>query len=136
MMPARSYGPTTRRRDVNANHSGTAHFVWQRLTAAASLVLVLILTPAISNIAHSDYEDIRAFLARPQNTVPLLALILFSVFHMGFGAQVIIDDYVSHHRSNRALHAANYLFCSALIVSCAIASVNCPMAFNNTRASN
>lgn len=117
-MPARRHTSITHADEMNATCSGTSHFIWQRLTAAATMVLVLTLIPAISNMAHSDYDEIRGFLARPKNAILLLALIFFSALHMGLGAQVIIDDYIRDRGSNRILRAANVLFCAALFLSC------------------
>ena len=117
-MPARLDVSTTRAHGMKTARSGTSHFIWQRLSAAATIVLILALIPAISNMAYSDYDEIRGFLARPKNAILLLTLIFISALHMGLGAQVIIDDYVSVRGANRILQVANVLFCAALFLSC------------------
>jgi succinate dehydrogenase / fumarate reductase membrane anchor subunit len=86
--------PLAKVRGLGSAREGTDHFWKQRLTAVSNLVLVCILIWLLVNLAGADYATVKKTLARPQNAIALLLLVLSGVMHMRLGMQTIIEDYV------------------------------------------
>jgi succinate dehydrogenase / fumarate reductase membrane anchor subunit len=86
--------PLAKVRGLGSARDGTDHFWKQRLTAVSNLVLVCILIWLLVNLAGADYATVKKTLARPQNAIALLLLVLSGVMHMRLGMQTIIEDYV------------------------------------------
>jgi succinate dehydrogenase / fumarate reductase membrane anchor subunit len=95
--------PLARVRGFGSAREGTDHFWKQRLTAVSNLVLVCILIWLLVNLAGADYATVKKTLARPQNAIALLLLVLSGVIHMRLGMQTIIEDYV--HSEGRKVMA-------------------------------
>jgi succinate dehydrogenase / fumarate reductase membrane anchor subunit len=95
--------PLARVRGFGSAREGTDHFWKQRLTAVSNLVLVCILIWLLVNLAGADYAAVKKTLARPQNAIALLLLVLSGVIHMRLGMQTIIEDYV--HSEGRKVMA-------------------------------
>ena len=94
--------PLARVRGLGSAREGTEHFWKQRLTAVSNLVLVCFLIWLLVKLAGADYMTVKRALARPQNAIPLLLLVLSGVIHMRLGMQTIIEDYV-HSEGRRVL---------------------------------
>jgi succinate dehydrogenase membrane anchor subunit len=86
--------PLARVRGLGSAKEGTDHFWKQRLTAVSNLVLVCFLIWLLAKLAGADYATVKHTLAKPQNAIPLLLLVLSGVIHMRLGMQTIIEDYV------------------------------------------
>ncbi|HJZ44660.1 MAG TPA: succinate dehydrogenase, hydrophobic membrane anchor protein [Hyphomicrobiaceae bacterium] len=86
--------PLARVRGLGSAKEGTDHFWKQRLTAVSNLILVCFLIWLLVRLAGADYATVKHTLARPQNAIPLLLLVLSGVMHMRLGMQTIIEDYV------------------------------------------
>jgi succinate dehydrogenase / fumarate reductase membrane anchor subunit len=94
--------PLAKVRGLGSAHGGTDHFWKQRLTAVSNLVLVCILIWLLANLAGADYATVKKTLARPQNAIALLLLVLSGTMHMRLGMQTIIEDYV-HSEGRKVL---------------------------------
>ena len=86
--------PLARVRGLGSAKEGTDHFWKQRMTAVSNLILVCFLIWLLVRLAGADYATVKHTLARPQNAIPLLLLVLSGVVHMRLGMQTIIEDYV------------------------------------------
>jgi succinate dehydrogenase membrane anchor subunit len=95
--------PLGRVRGLGSARGGTDHFWKQRLTAVSNLVLVCFLIWLLAKLAGADYATVKHTLARPQNAIPLLLLVLSGMIHMRLGMQTIIEDYV--HSEGRKVAA-------------------------------
>jgi succinate dehydrogenase / fumarate reductase membrane anchor subunit len=95
--------PLAKVRGLGSAREGTDHFWKQRLTAVSNLVLVCILIWLLVDLAGADYATVKKTLARPQNAIALLLLVLSGVLHMRLGMQTIIEDYV--HSEGRKVAA-------------------------------
>jgi len=113
--------PLARVRGLGSAKEGTDHFWMQRLTAASNLVLVAFLILLLVRLAGADYATVKATLARPQNAIPLLLLVLSGVVHMRLGMQTIIEDYV--HAPGRRIVATmlNAFFAASVAITCVFA---------------
>jgi len=94
--------PLGRVRGYGSAKEGTEHFWKQRLTAASNLILVCILIWLLVKLAGADYATAKKTLARPQNAIALLLLVLSGTMHMRLGMQTIIEDYV-HSEGRKVL---------------------------------
>ena len=81
---------------------GTDHFWKQRITGVANLILVCWLLVVLVKIAGADHETVKRTLARPQNAIAIILLMLSAAMHMRLGMQVIIEDYV-HSEGRKVL---------------------------------
>ena len=87
--------PLGRVRAHGASGQGTGHFIGQRVSAVALLVLGLwFLVSAILEMHGPGFVDSIDFLSSPLNAVGVILLIATAFYHMRLGMQVIIEDYI------------------------------------------
>jgi succinate dehydrogenase / fumarate reductase membrane anchor subunit len=106
--------PLKRVRGLGSAHEGPGHFLKQRLTAAANLVLAPFAVGLIATLAGTDLATLKATLSHPAVAIALLVLILSSALHMRIGMQVIIEDYVHAEGTKLLLLLANTFFAAAV----------------------
>ena len=94
--------PLGRIRGLGSAKEGTEHFWKQRLTAVSNLILVSIVLVLLVKLAGADYLTVKRTLAKPQNAILLLLLVLSGIIHMRLGMQSIIEDYV-HSEGRKVL---------------------------------
>lgn len=88
-------------RGLGAAKTGTEHFVHQRLTATALVVLGLWFVVFVLGLLGADYAEATAAVARPWNAVLLVGFLVAMFWHAQLGLQVILEDYI--HNSLLAL---------------------------------
>ena len=81
---------------------GTGHFIGQRLSAIALLILGLWFAWALLVMPGVSHGEALAFIGVPLNSVLLLLLVVTMAYHSHLGVQVIIEDYVHGHGLHRA----------------------------------
>jgi len=81
-------------RGQGSAHTGTHHWVMQRVTSVALLPLTVWFALSAAGLADSTHAEVVAWIARPFNTVLLIATILLSFHHTLAGLQVILEDYL------------------------------------------
>ncbi|HEU0158159.1 MAG TPA: succinate dehydrogenase, hydrophobic membrane anchor protein [Hyphomicrobiaceae bacterium] len=113
--------PLARVRGLGSAKDGTEHFWKQRLTAVANLILISFAIYLVVRLAGADYATVKKTLARPQNAIPLLLLILSGVIHMRLGMQNIIEDYVHAEGYKVAALLLNSFFTALVGLVCAYA---------------
>lgn len=89
--------PLKRARGLGSARSGTHHFIVQRITALALVVLGAWFVTLVLGLLHADYATARATLAMPFNAVLAIALVVAVFWHAQLGVQVILEDYL--HRA-------------------------------------
>ena len=109
--------PLKRARGLGSAHEGAGHFVKQRVTAAANLILFAFAIGLIVSLAGADLATVKATLAHPIVAIALLALIVSMTVHMRIGMQVIIEDYVHGEGAKTLALLANTFFCGAIAVA-------------------
>ena len=114
--------PLKRVRGLGSAKQGPGHFVKQRLTAAANLVLVPFAVGLIATLAGTDLATVKATLAHPVVAIALIVMVLSMAVHMRIGMQVIIEDYVHAEGTKVLLLLANTFF-SAAVAAIAIFAV-------------
>lgn len=108
--------PLKRVRGLGSAHEGAGHFVRQRLTAVANLVLAPFVVGLIATLAGADLAAVKATLAHPVVAIALIAFIVSTAVHMRIGMQVIIEDYVHGEGAKMLLLLANTFFAGAVAV--------------------
>lgn len=109
--------PLKKVRHLGSAHEGADHFLLQRLTGAALVVLGLFLVWLVAHLAGADYATVRASLKNPVIALALLLLIIAGTVHMRLGMQVIIEDYVHGEGSKLVLISLNTLFAILIAAS-------------------
>ena len=94
--------PLGKVRGLGSAKEGTEHFWKQRLSAVSNLILVSIVLVLLVKLAGADYLTVKRTLAKPQNAILLLLLVLSGIIHMRLGMQSIIEDYV-HSEGRKVL---------------------------------
>jgi succinate dehydrogenase / fumarate reductase membrane anchor subunit len=91
--------------------SGTHHFIVQRLTALALIVLGAWFVTLLLGLLHADYATAHATLARPFNAVLAIAFVIAVFWHAQLGLQVVVEDYVHRAGTQIALQALLRFLC-------------------------
>ena len=107
--------PLGRVRAHGASGQGTGHFIGQRVSAIALLVLGLwFLVSVILQMHGPGFVDSIDFLTSPLNAVGVILLIVTALYHMRLGMQVIIEDYILKPVTKSVLLLLNTLVLIAL----------------------
>ncbi|WP_311238227.1 MULTISPECIES: succinate dehydrogenase, hydrophobic membrane anchor protein [unclassified Xanthomonas] len=88
-------------RGLGAAKTGTEHFVMQRLTATALVVLAIWFVAFVLSLLGSDYTAAVAAVSKPWNAVLLVGFLVAMFWHAQLGLQVVLEDYI--HNSLLAL---------------------------------
>ena len=86
--------PLARIRYLGSAHSGTHDFWRQRLTGAASILLVLLAAGIIAAAAGRPYEEAAHIVGSPLSAAVFVLLFAAVAVHMRIGMQVVVEDYV------------------------------------------
>jgi len=91
--------------------TGTDHFIVQRVTSVALLILLTLFVIILVALNGEPYETVMAWLGSPYVAAILIAGILVTVVHMRVGNEVIIEDYVPGEWARIVAFLANWLIC-------------------------
>jgi succinate dehydrogenase / fumarate reductase, membrane anchor subunit len=94
--------------------SGSDHFIQQRVSALALIILVPWFFVAMLTAYQAGYDQGIAFVRTPITTIPLILLLTAAFYHMRLGIQVIIEDYIHKHSTRAALLILNTFLAFAL----------------------
>lgn len=113
--------PIGRVRALGSAHSGSHHWLMQRLTAIGNLFGGLWLAFSLVTLPDYTFETVHTWAMHPLHLV-LLALLAISAFwHARLGLQVLIEDYV-HETANKtiALTALNLIAFAGMVAALAL----------------
>jgi succinate dehydrogenase / fumarate reductase membrane anchor subunit len=110
--------PLSRIRGLGAAHHGTEHFWMQRLTAAANVLLLVVLIGIVVTLVGKSHATVIATLSKPLISVLLVAAVISVAIHMRLGMQIIIEDYVHSEFRKVALLMLNTFFAWGVGLSC------------------
>ena len=86
--------PLGRVRGLGPAKEGVHHWWLQRVTAVALVPLTLWFVASVIVLTGASHGEAALWVARPLNTVLLLALIGATFWHGALGLQVVIEDYI------------------------------------------
>jgi succinate dehydrogenase / fumarate reductase, membrane anchor subunit len=90
--------PLGKVRGLGSAKSGTHHWIHQRFTAVALLVLTPWLLWALTQWMGQEYEDVVVWIGTPFHAIFLGLYIFAAFFHAKLGLQVVIEDYIQCHK--------------------------------------
>ncbi|OSZ62745.1 succinate dehydrogenase, hydrophobic membrane anchor protein [Sphingomonas sp. IBVSS1] len=96
-------------RGLGAAGGGVVHHWWlQRVTAVASLFLVLWFAFSLARLPSLDYASARLWLSQPIVAVPMCLLVVSVFWHFRLGVQVMLEDYLHGSKRVIAMLALNF----------------------------
>lgn len=81
-------------RGLGSAKGGTEHFLVQRVTAVALVLLGLYAVGLVVSLIGADFVVVRARIAHPLNATLLVAFLIANFWHAKLGLDVIVEDYV------------------------------------------
>lgn len=86
--------PLKNARGLGSAKEGLQHWLLQRYTALALIVLGSWFVYFVISLIHADYLAATDAISRPWNAIALVAFLLAMFWHAQLGVQVILEDYV------------------------------------------
>ena len=99
--------PAANVRGLGAAREGTTHYIRQRVSAIALLVLLPIMLISGLLAAKDGYEGISAWIGHPVFGLLLLLTLGAAFYHMRLGMQVVIEDYIAKISTRQFLLVLN-----------------------------
>jgi succinate dehydrogenase / fumarate reductase membrane anchor subunit len=96
-----------RARGLGSAKHGVGHFIGQRVSAVALVLLTLWGVASALSVAAGGYDGARSWLGSPVNAALLGLLIIVGVYHAGLGMRTIIEDYIERPVTKAALLILN-----------------------------
>ena len=106
--------PLARARGLGAAKSGTGHFIAQRVSAIALIVLVPLFTWSLAKHGFGDYNAAIAWIGSPLGAIVTLLTLTAAFYHMRLGLQVVIEDYIHKPGTKFALLLLNTFIAAGL----------------------
>lgn len=110
--------PLAKAKGLGSAHTGTHHWLMQRVSALALLPLIIWVVYAVFKMQGASYQEFTAWLSQPLNAVLAILLVISSFYHAVLGNQVIIEDYISCKWFRMTKLIGQKLFFIALAVAC------------------
>ena len=102
MSVGESSTPLGRVRGTGSAGHGGEHWLRERLTSAALLLLGLWFVASLLLLPDLGRSTVAEWLSSPSGAVPMILFVIISFAHGVDGLKVVIDDYV-HDEANRLL---------------------------------
>ncbi|MAP96199.1 MAG: succinate dehydrogenase, hydrophobic membrane anchor protein [Ponticaulis sp.] len=106
-------------RGLGSAKEGAGHFIKQRVTAIALIVLVPLALISLMGAVQGGYEGAVAYVSNPIFAVVLLLFTGTAFYHMRLGLQVVIEDYIAKHGTRAVLLMLNTFVSIALFATAA-----------------
>ncbi|WP_199200491.1 succinate dehydrogenase, hydrophobic membrane anchor protein [Alkalicaulis satelles] len=106
--------PLSRAKGLGSARTGSGHFIAQRVSAVALIVLIPAFVWMIARLPALDYDSARAMIASPLGALVTLLTLTAAFYHMRLGLQVVIEDYITKPVTRAALLIANTLIAAGL----------------------
>ena len=99
--------PLRRARGLGSAKHGVGHFIGQRVSAAALVILICWAFAQTPGLAKGGYDGAHAWLASPVNAALASLMALTGFYHAKIGMQVIIEDYIEQPLTRTGLLVLN-----------------------------
>ncbi|MEO5577747.1 MAG: succinate dehydrogenase, hydrophobic membrane anchor protein [Sphingomicrobium sp.] len=104
MSTEKSSTPLGQVRGTGSAQHGAEHWLRERLTSAASLLLGLWLILSLLLLPSLDRLTLTEWLQAPSGAVPMALLVITAYIHAVEGLKTVVDDYVHDEGSRLLLH--------------------------------
>ena len=104
MSVGQSSTPLGQVRGTGSAHHGGEHWLRERLTSAALLLLGLWLIFSLLLLPALDQRTLTDWLRSPSGALPRALLVITGFIHAVDGLKVVVDDYVHDEGSRLLLH--------------------------------
>ena len=113
--------PLKRAQGLGSAKDGTGHFLWQRITALALLLLGAYLIGLVLSLGSAGFERAYITVSIPLNATVLLAFLIAAFWHAKLGLQVVIEDYIHTPLLAGIAHFSNILVCALAAIASVLA---------------
>ena len=96
--------PLGKVRGLGSAHHGGEHWLTERVTSIALLLLGVWLIASLLILPSLDFRTIYEWLHAPSGAIPMALLIIVGFKHALDGMKVVVDDYVHDGGNNFALN--------------------------------
>jgi len=103
--------PLGRVRGLGSAKHGVGHFIGQRVSAVALIVLVLWGVYSALGLAQMDYAGAQAWARSPWHAIPIAFLLCAALYHGQLGMRVVIEDYIHKPMTKNALLILSLFAC-------------------------
>ena len=90
--------PLKKAKGLGSAHTGTHHWMMQKITALLSLPLIIWLIWSITSLHGASYAEFTAWLSQPLNAILMIILVCSVMLHAQLGSQVIVEDYIANEK--------------------------------------
>ena len=115
--------PLKRAYGLGSARSGRHHFVVQRVTAIALVLLGAWFAWTVLRLLQLDHAGAHALVAQPCNALLMLAFVIATFWHAQLGLQVVIEDYVHSRWLEVTAQLAVKFFCAVGALASVLAIV-------------
>ena len=105
--------PLSRARGLGSAKHGVGHFIGQRVSAVALVILICWAFAQTPGLAKGGYDGARAWLASPVNAAMASLLALAGFYHAQLGMRVVIEDYIARPTTRTGLLILNVFVAGA-----------------------
>lgn len=109
--------PLARARGLGAAKSGVGHFIGQRVSAIALVLLIPVFLWSIVALPSGGYEAAQAWLGSPLGALVMLLTLTAAFYHMRLGLQVVVEDYIHKPATKHVLLIANTLIAAGFWIA-------------------
>ncbi|MCC5996466.1 MAG: succinate dehydrogenase, hydrophobic membrane anchor protein [Oceanicaulis sp.] len=106
--------PLSRAKGLGSARTGSGHFIAQRVSAVALVILIPAFVWMIARLPDLSYEAARALIASPAGALVMLLTLTAAIYHMRLGLQVVIEDYIPAPVTRAGLLIVNTLIAAGL----------------------
>ena len=108
MSVGKSATPLGRVEGLGSAREGGGHWLRERVTSVALLLLGTWLIASLLLLPSLDRRTLAEWLAAPSGAVPMALLVVTSFIHAFDGMKVVVDDYVQDEGNRFALNTFFY----------------------------
>ena len=104
MSVQESSTPLGRVRSLGSAHHGGTHWIRERLTSAALLLLGVWFVASLMLLPALDHKTVSGWLKSAAGAVPMVLFVITAFVHAVDGLKVVVDDYVHDTGNNMLLN--------------------------------
>lgn len=112
--------PAAQVRGLGAARSGTEHYIRQRVSALALLILVPWFVISGLLAMKGGYDSAAGWIGHPFNAIMVVLTLGAAFYHMRLGMQTVIEDYLAKTSTRQALLILSTFFSIGLFAATAL----------------